>query len=70
MSSIQDVVQDIPRWDLLSKDKLYKRLKSIQRFTRKAFDEWWKDHKNPVHELYAKPHKKFKLARIAAPPKK
>jgi hypothetical protein len=64
---MEKAVEQIPRYELLSKDKLYQRVKGT--VTKKAFEAWWKEHKNPVHELFSKPpSKKFKFARITGPP--
>ena len=68
-SDIAAVMEEHPTWDLLSKEKLYKRLKSGHGVSKRDFDAWWSKQKNPVHEVFAKPSgKRFAFAKIARPP--
>ncbi|KAF6251599.1 hypothetical protein COO60DRAFT_1675174 [Scenedesmus sp. NREL 46B-D3] len=74
-AGIQAALAEHPTWDLLSKDKLYKRLHAAGVVkTRAVYNAWWQARASktaaggPVHELFAKPNKRFAFARIAAPP--
>lgn len=67
-ASIDQLVQGIKRHELLSKHKLYERVRQLQKVSKKDFDAWWDKRGHTVHELYAKPQKRFKFARITGPP--
>lgn len=68
-SALNMLMKGNPNLDLLSKNKLFQRVKSMGvAVTKKAFDAWFEDQKDVVHKLYAKQGKQFKQARLADPP--
>jgi len=67
--TVLQLLQENKTLQLLSKSKLFHHVKAQGIVvTKKAFDSWYDAWKSPVQELYTKNTKKFKHARIAAPP--
>jgi hypothetical protein len=66
---IQEALETHPNWAYLSKTKLKAALKAAGvAASAKDVDAWWSSERHVVHELFAKPRKKFRFSRIAAPP--